>query len=114
MKSHDLLSYIDDLCSHQEENSDLKVKKLKTDLEDAQKAFKKSEKMLNDLHKEHEEQRQKWEKEMKLKQDTDIHKKEQEIKDVTIEYHSIGYTFNDPLHCSSTRNLRLRKNNSIY
>ncbi|TMW49363.1 hypothetical protein DOY81_005559 [Sarcophaga bullata] len=82
LKSHDLLSYIDDLCSHNEEDTELKFKKLKSDLEESQKALKKSEKMLNDLQKEHEEQRQKWEKEIKLKQDTDIHKKEQEIKDL--------------------------------
>ena len=74
--------------------------------------------MLNDLRKEHDEQRQKWEKEIKLKQDTDIHKKEQEIKDVIMPYHSIGNIFNDPLfsfpYCSSTRNLRPMKNNSTY
>lgn len=80
----------------------LNVKKLKTELEEAHKACKKSEKMLNDLRKEHEEKHQQREKEMKLKQEADLHKKEIEIKEVRTTQ-PVTFISSLLVHCSSKR-----------
>ncbi|KAM7343859.1 salto isoform 2-T2 [Cochliomyia hominivorax] len=82
LESHDLLNLIDDFCKICNENTNLQIDKLESELKESGKSLKKEQEKYNDLKRQIEEERFQFVKEIEDKAQVDITRKLEEIKEL--------------------------------